>query len=118
MAYGAAIWHPPQSGRQRGKKAAPRGPAARMASVQNKCLRIVSGAYRATPTSVLETETFTPPLDLYLDARLAQFRFRHKESDMEDLVKDACLKVRNKLRRRRRRQQQQPMQTEEEARTQ
>ena len=38
LAYGAAIWHPPQSGRQRDKKAAPRGPVAKMASVQNKCL--------------------------------------------------------------------------------
>jgi hypothetical protein len=58
-------------------------------------------------------------LDLYLDARLAQFRFRHKESGMEELVKNACLKIRNKLRRRRRRhQQQQPIQTEGEARTQ
>jgi hypothetical protein len=89
-----------------------------MASVQNKCLRIVSGAYRATPISVLETETFTPPLDLYLDAKLAQFRLRHKESGMEDLVKNTCLKIRNKLQRRRHWQQQQPVQTEGEARTQ
>jgi hypothetical protein len=89
-----------------------------MTSIQNKCLRIVSGAYRATPISVLEAETFIPPLDLYLDARLAQFRLRHKESGMEELVKNACLKIRNKLRGRRRRRQQQPTQTEGEARTQ
>ena len=38
LAYGAAIWHSPQLGRQRSKRALLRGPIARMASVQNKCL--------------------------------------------------------------------------------
>src|SRR5436190_4314811 len=98
LAFGAAVWHPPQSGRQRGKRALPRGPAARLRSVQNKCLRIVSGAYRATPISVLETETFTPPLDLYLDARLAQFRLRHKESGMEQLLSGMPLFTRQRVR--------------------
>ena len=37
---------------------------------------------------------------------------------MEELVKNACLKIRNKLRKRRRQQQRQPMQTEGETRTQ
>ena len=79
----------------------------------------MSGAYHTTPISVLETEIFTPPLDLYLDAKLAQFWLRHKESGMEDLVKNACLKIHNKLQRRRKRhqQQQQSMQTKEEVKT-
>ena len=38
---------------------------------KNTCLRLVSGAYKATPIAALETETYTPPLDLYLDAKLA-----------------------------------------------
>ena len=50
---------------------------------------------------ILETEIFTPPLNLYLNARLAQFRLRHKKFGMEDLVKNACLKIHNKLRRKR-----------------
>src|SRR5213078_2306265 len=87
--------------RQRGKRALPRGPAARLMSVQNKCLRIVSGAYRATPVSVLETETFTPPLDLHLHARLARFWLRHKQSGMQNLVTAACTLIKQKLRGRR-----------------
>jgi len=69
------------------KSTKPVGPAVKLAKIQNKCLRAIAGAYKATPTSVLETETFIPPLDLYLNERLANFRFRHKEK----LVMEACV---------------------------
>jgi hypothetical protein len=36
----------------------------------------VAGAYRATPICSLEIETFTPPIDLYLDSQLAAFQRR------------------------------------------
>jgi hypothetical protein len=50
--------------------------ATKLQLIQNKCLRVVAGAYRATPTRSLEIETFTPPLDLYLDGRLVAFQRR------------------------------------------
>ena len=37
---------------------------------------IVAGAYKATPIRHLETETYTLPLDLYLNQRLADFEQR------------------------------------------
>jgi hypothetical protein len=46
---------------------------------------------------VIKTETFTPLLDLYLDAKLARFRWRHKHTGMEELVTKACTQVRRKL---------------------
>ena len=75
LTYGAAIWHspsPPVTGSS-GRNHRTKGPAAKLTSIQNKCLRVVAGAYRATPVSVLESETYTPPLDIYLDAKLAKF---------------------------------------------
>jgi hypothetical protein len=69
LTYGAAIWHTPTKG-PNGKV---QGLAAKLEKIQNKCLRVVAGAYRATPIRSLETETFTPPIDLYLDSRLATF---------------------------------------------
>ena len=39
-------------------------------------VRIVAGAYKAIPIRHLETETFIPPLDLYLNKRLADFEQR------------------------------------------
>jgi hypothetical protein len=125
LAYGSAVWHNPssleqggqqQGGQQQGgqRKRAYKGIAAKLAVVQNKCLRVVSGAYKATPVAALETETNTPPLDLYLDAKLVKFRLRHKHSGMEELVTRACAGIQAKLRRRHGR----PRPTEGERRTQ
>ena len=67
LAYGAGVWHTP------GRDSA-QGLAAKLQLTQNKCLRVVAEAYKATPIRALEIETYTPPLDLYLDERLAAFR--------------------------------------------
>lgn len=83
----------------------------------------MAGAYKATPIPVLEAKTFISLLDLYLDAKLAQFRLRYKESGMERLINEACVSIQNKLRRERwgrrplRRSAQQGELIEEEART-
>ena len=100
MAHGAAAWHacPGESETGSPRRRHANGPVKRLIKVQNKCLRVVAGAYKATPTAVLETETHTPPLDLYLNTRLASFRRRHKESGMEEVVRKACEKVRRRLR--------------------
>lgn len=71
MVYGAASWHTltdPGKG--------PKGVAKRLMKVQNEALRVVSGAFKATPTRDLETETFCPPLDLVLNERVAMFQER------------------------------------------
>jgi hypothetical protein len=86
IAYRAAIWYTPTP-TEGPKSSKPAGPAVKLAKIQNKCLRVIAGAYKATPTSVLETETSIPPLDLYLNKRLANFRFRHKDK----LVTEACV---------------------------
>jgi hypothetical protein len=75
LAYGAGVWYIP------GRDSA-RGLAAKLLPIQNKCLRVVAGAYKATPVRALETETYTPPLDLYLDGRLAAFRDRLANSQV------------------------------------
>jgi hypothetical protein len=122
LTYGSTIWHTPtpkEEERTR-RKRQPVGPVAKLKKVQNKCLRVVAGAYRATPVSVLETETFTPPLNLHLDAKLARFRLRHKQSGMEELVTASCTQIRRKLMRgrpRRRRRTRRDESTEGEKRT-
>ena len=56
IAYGAGVWHHPTTD-QRVK-----GIARKLATTQSQCLRVVAGAYRATPVRFLEAETATPPL--------------------------------------------------------
>ena len=71
MAYGAAVWHTPTlSG---GK---PKGVVKSLQTTQNKCLRVISGAYRSTETRLLESEVWCPPLDLYLNRWVARFEER------------------------------------------
>ena len=71
IADGASSFHAPTP--VGGK---PRGIAASLSKAQNRSIRIVAGAYKATPMRSLETETWVPPLDLYLNKRLADFERR------------------------------------------
>ena len=40
---------------------------SKIRSIQGKAFRVAIGAYKATATEVLEVETNTVPIDLYLD---------------------------------------------------
>jgi hypothetical protein len=91
LAYGAGVWYIP------GRDSA-RGLAAKLLPIQNKCLRVVAGVYKATPIRVLETETYTPPLDLYLDGRLAAFRDRLANSQVGQSIQEACKVIQRRLR--------------------
>ena len=68
MVYGAPYTHTPTVG-----DSGPRGFAKALEAKQNACLRIVTGAYKATPTYMLEVEANTPPLDIYLNKSRARF---------------------------------------------
>lgn len=94
IAYGAGVWHLPG-----GLK--PKGIPRNLLTTQSQCLRTVSGAYRATPVRNLETETATPPLDLYLNRRVAEFEQRLGRSGKDDLIRSACRAVATRLRQRR-----------------
>ena len=95
VAYGAAAYHSPAVG---GK---PKGIARSLTTVQSKCLRVVAGAYRATPVRSLETETYVPPIDIYLNKRLADFEARLEASGKAQLLRSVCARLRAQLRRRR-----------------
>ena len=66
VAYGAGAFHNPH--RPRFAKA--------LATSQSASLRIILGAYKATPTRSLELDAFCPPLDIYLNKRVADFERR------------------------------------------
>nr|AAA21781.1 pol-like protein [Neurospora crassa] len=82
IAYGASAFHQPTE--VYGK---PRGIVIGLAKYQTKCLRVVAGAYKATPVRNLETETFCPPLDLYLNKRVRAFEERLARTDQARFVR-------------------------------
>ncbi len=64
-------------------------------------MRTVTGAYRATPISTLEVEAHIPPIDLYLDSRLATFQTRLAGSKVEQFIENTCKQIQVKTRNRR-----------------
>jgi hypothetical protein len=97
IAYGASAYHTPADPR----KQTPRGAAKELATTQSSCLRVVAGAYRATPVRSLETETWVPPLDLYLNKRLADFEARLANTGKMDLLRNSRKAVATAIRSRR-----------------
>lgn len=79
VSYGSLAWHQPRT--RHGARTL-EGPVRKLAPKQNECLRRVAVAYRATPVSTLETETFTEPLDLHIDRKVARAAQRIEESDL------------------------------------
>ena len=80
LAYSASTWHSPTD------LVKPKGLAAKLQPIQNKCLQVIAGAYKATPARALETETHTPPIDLYLDRQVAVFQKRLDSSLVGQLI--------------------------------
>ena len=86
MLYAAGVWHKREGPGQAQER-------TRLGPLQNKCLRTVAGAYRATPIKRLEVETYTAPIDLQADGLALGFQLRLEASGMEALVKGRCNRV-------------------------
>jgi hypothetical protein len=98
ISFGAAVWHTPAPA----NRTKPMGLAAKLQKHQNTGLRTVLGAFKATPIRLLETEAFVPPLDLWLNGRLACFRARLVRTGIGAQIENACTAIRTKLRLRQR----------------
>lgn len=82
MTYGATVWHSPL-----GTKDARKGAVDKMVILQIKCLRIMAGAYKATPVEVLHAETLIPPMQEHLDQLQAKARSRLKISGQAAFIR-------------------------------
>ncbi|EAQ92886.1 hypothetical protein CHGG_01121 [Chaetomium globosum CBS 148.51] len=104
LAYGASSFHIPTDV---GGEPVKKGITKALGKAQNKSLRIVAGAFKSTPIRNLETETWVPPLDLYLNKRLADYENRLQRPDLDDgqggkktaasVVLTACRKIQQRL---------------------
>ena len=81
MAYGAPAWHQPTKA---GRK--PKGLAAKLQAEQNKGLRVVLGAFKATSTRRLKVEAYVPPIDLWLNGRIARYQARIDSSGIGKVI--------------------------------
>jgi hypothetical protein len=85
LAYTAPNWHEIKGGLKKLSKT--------LTPIQNKCLRIISGAYKATPARYLESKMAIPPLDLYFDKWVANFEDRTEVSGIAKLLRTAGAKA-------------------------
>ena len=92
MTYGALIWFTPE-GRETAKLSLTRP----LEVIQNRCLRTIAGAYRATPVPLLESETGIPPLRNHLAKLQAQYQLRKQNSPITKTIASACERIRNQL---------------------
>jgi hypothetical protein len=97
MTYRTAAWHTPIKSLNRKAQ----GMAAKLGHIQNKCLRIVAEAYRTTPICSLETETFTLPIDLYLNSRLAMFQKQLENSEVGQVIRNVYNWIKARIKNRR-----------------
>ena len=72
ITYAASTFSTPDN-TMGGAKGRGKGIVARLEAEQNKCLRIVTGAYKSTPINVLEAEANCMPINLVLAQRAAAF---------------------------------------------
>ena len=55
------------------------------------------GAFKATPIKQLETEAYVPPLDLWLNGRIAHFQAQLEQTGIARQIKDACAAIQIQL---------------------
>src|SRR5437016_14563525 len=65
--------------------------------IQNQCLRTITGAYKATPIPLLESETDTLSIRTHLSMLQAQYQACTKDYPMRALVKKACKRIQTQL---------------------
>ena len=65
------------------------GDATMLDAIQNKCLRTVTGAYKATPKSTPKVEAYVPPINLFLESQLAAFQARLTGSKAEQFIENS-----------------------------
>jgi endonuclease/exonuclease/phosphatase family metal-dependent hydrolase len=91
MMYGSNIWHRFDKGKVNHQI------IKTLTNQQNRCLRVVAGAYKATAQRDLEAETFIPPIELHLDGLLVHSTCR-TNSDVARVIEDATAKIRHRAR--------------------
>jgi hypothetical protein len=85
LAYAAPNWHEIKEGLKKLSKT--------LILIQNKCLRIVNGAYKITLPRYLESEIAILLLDLYFDKWVTDFEDRTEISEIAKLLRAAGAKA-------------------------
>lgn len=90
--YGSAIWHALSR-----TKDAKKNITEKLAIIQNRCLKVVAGAYKATLIEVLHAKTMIPPMQEHLNLLQAKTHMRLRSVEQSVFIKKQCKKITAKL---------------------
>lgn len=95
LSYGCPVWY--SLGDERANRNRLIYP---LQTVQNKCLRTITGAYKTTNVQVLEHEASIPPLDFHLEMLAVNHVQRAEDSTGNRAVEEACKAIDRRAQRR------------------
>ena len=92
MAHSAPIWSVGDTG-----KGLPQKRIKPLETLQNKCIRLISRAYRRAPIAGLEKETETPPIRLYLHHLSLNHARYNGDGDIARSIRARCDRIRRRI---------------------
>jgi len=92
ITFGHAVWHNPDT-----KSPHYKSHSNQLKVIQNRCLRTITGAFKSTPTNVLEAEAGITPIDIHLNYQQARTRERLQGSNTTKIIHEACRKIKDSL---------------------
>jgi hypothetical protein len=91
LLYGAPVWHDLREEPKHNKI------IKGLNRTQNKCLRIIAGAYKATNQAELENETHIPSIKLYADSTVMRSALKTEKEVGSAIINKECGKIRARL---------------------
>ena len=92
LTYGVARWkEPAEKGNKQNQLISCLG------KIQNKCLRVITGAHRATPVEMLHNEAQILPMRVALERIVLRSSERSETGPVSQVIKQACAAIREKL---------------------
>ena len=85
LTYGCGVWHTPE-----GTLGWRRTATKPLEKIQNQYLRTIAGAYKSTPTQILEHKTGIRPLLLHLDELTLAHSIRTREGPATAVIEATC----------------------------
>jgi len=92
ITYGSGVWHTPTAIKGHSK-----ANTTKLKIEQNKHLRVITGAYRATPVAELEHEAGIPPIDIHLDSQVLGFQTSQATTTAAQTISKECKRVKNRV---------------------
>ena len=81
VTYGCRVWAAGEKGKPLAKTA-----SQQLETVQNACLRRITGGYKRSPIQVLQRETQIPPLAQYMESQAQAQAVKVREAPAELLI--------------------------------